>query len=147
MAAGKARSDFRVRPPTFGGESDKFQDFHFKLRPYVALTERQAERLLDMSEQSYHEIDDDHLDFGQHGVPDERLRARQDFSRKLFYVLVTVTDKAPLLIVQPVASGNGFEAWRRLCNRHKPQVQLQSMGTLTTILEATFPETNFEDHF
>ena len=87
------------------------------------------------------------LDFGQHGIPDERLRARQDFSRKLFYVLITVTDKAPLLIIQSVTSGNGIEAWRRLCHRYKPQVQLQSMGTLTTILEATFPETNFEDHF
>ena len=108
MAAGSAHSDFRVRPPAFGGESDKFQDFHFKFRAYVALTERQAERLLDAAETSEQEIDDEHLGFGQHGVSDEHLRARQDFSRKLFFILVTITDRAPLLIVQSVTSGNGL---------------------------------------
>jgi hypothetical protein len=140
-------TDFRIRPPVFSGETDKFQDFHFKFRAYVALTEDRAEQLLDQAEYSQQEIDDEHLDFGQHGVTDERLRARIAFSRKLFYVLVTITEKAALLIVQSVTTGNGFEAWRKLCQRYKPQAQLQSMGTLTTILEVTFPELNFEDHF
>ena len=46
-----------------------------------------------------------------------QTRLRIAFSRKVHYMLALITEDGAKLVVRQNESGNGFEAWRLLCNK------------------------------
>ena len=94
------------RPPPFEGEEDKWPDWCFQARSYLALLgDSVADDLatcegLDM-EPPLEDMSD----------------GRRALSRKCFYALTMLVRGPPLGILRQIDNANGYEAWRRLVKR------------------------------
>ena len=67
--------------------------------------------------------------------------------RHIFCQLAQLAEGPPGLILRSMPEDNGFEAWRLLTQRYKPNQGMKALGQLRNILNPSFPEANFEDAF
>ena len=100
--------DTRVlgKPKNFDGQQENRQDWSFAVRAYLScLTETMAD-LLDAAEKSQETI--------ELGPLPEEVKAE---ARQLYYILALQCNGNALHVVK---KNNGFEAWRRMFQRHEP---------------------------
>ena len=76
-----------------------------------------------------------------------RQRGREEgqlaiLNTRLYYVLISLTDKAAFTIVDNVQNSNGMEAWRRLRERYSRTNQQKSIMSLVAIMGMKLPDDN-----
>ena len=87
-------------------------------------------------------IKDEGMKLDREGKADEVA-----LSRHMFCQLAQLVEGPPGLILRSMQEDNGFEAWRLLAQRYKPNQGMKALGQLRNILNPSFPEANFEDAF
>ena len=113
MAATTAKSvvDTRVldKPKNHDGQQDGWEDWSFAMRADLSCLSETMADLLDAAEKSPETIE-----LGQ--LPE----AAKAEARQLYYILVVQCSGSALQVVKGVEKNNGFEAWRRMLQRHEP---------------------------
>ena len=129
-------------PPTFKGEHDKWEDWSWQLKAYVALYKPVAQNLMDRIEGSTTHIDD-HVTYQEEltNYPGQDL---VKFAKQLHYLLANLTDDAARLIARLNEPGNGFETWRQLHERFALPSRAKGVSLLSQLLEHQFRDAHFE---
>ena len=65
---------------------------------------------------------------------------------RLYYVLISLTDKAAFTIVDNAHNSNGMEAWRRLRERYSRTNQQKSIVSLVASMAMKLPDDNTLEH-
>ena len=134
MAATTAKSvvDTRVRgkPKDYDGQQDGWQDWSFAMRPYLSCLSETMADLLDAAEKSPEKIDLGPL----------RDAAKSE-ARQLSYILALQCNGRALQVVKGVEKNRGFEAWRRMFQRHEPAADGRHLPMMAKIVEPVFPNT------
>ena len=68
-------------------------------------------------------------------------------SRHVFCQLAQLVERPPGLILRSMPEDNGFDTWRLLTQRYKPNQGMKALGQLRNILNPSFPAANSEDAF
>ena len=68
-------------------------------------------------------------------------------STNLQQVLELLCTDSALIFLRHENSTNGFESFRKLCQRYKLSKKTMSIGRLTNVLKPHFDKNNFEDSF
>ena len=58
---------------------------------------------------------------------------------KLYYVIISLTDKGAYTIVDAIDDYNGMEAWRRLSERYARTRRQKSVMALATLMNMSIP--------
>ena len=124
MAALGEEGDFTGKlrlplPESFTGQPSDWEEWSWNFKAYVSMFEQTAVQLLDQSELSPNAITDAHLQvtLADGAVDADATRNRVTFSRKMHYLLANLCKDSARLVVRQNADGNGFETWRRLCQK------------------------------
>ena len=124
-------------PQSFSGDEQKFELFQNKLKSYLGLSNPNFKSLMNQARDS-----DDAIDWDVLG-PDSKAMAVQ-----LQNALIALTDGPPAKIVQKYPdTENGFETWRRLCQRYSGPNRSRATGRMSTILNYQFNQSDFETSF
>ena len=124
-------------PSAFDGSEDKFEDFEFKLKGYMSLSNIKFRRMMNVSRDSENPIDYEQLD------SDQKAMAIQ-----LQNALVALCSGAALQVIRREEdSDNGFETWRKLCSRFAPSKRSRATGRMNAILNWQFKMDDFENSF
>ena len=73
----------------------------------------------------------------------QRGRAEGEFkllNARLYYVLISLTDKGAFTIVDSVDDSNGMEAWHRLAERYARSQRQKSVMSLVAIMGMKLPD-------
>ncbi|CAE7295848.1 unnamed protein product [Symbiodinium sp. CCMP2456] len=103
-------------PPVFKGEHDKWEDWSWQSKAYVALYKPVAQELMDRIQGSSISIDD----------------------------AATQLEENNTLIVRLNEPGNGFETWRQLHDRFALPSREKGVSLLNKLLEHQFRDAHFE---
>ena len=126
-------------PPIFKGEHERWEDWSWQLKAYVALYKPVAQELMTRVEGSASAIDDIILQQEENNsYPGLR------FAKQLHYLLANLTDDAARLIVRLNEPGNGFETWRQLYDRFALPSRAKGVSLLSQLLEHQFRDAHFE---
>ena len=131
-------------PKEFSGKKEDFEEFAFKLKAYLSIMNSDyAEDLRRIEENMDTEIIDAHFNDAS-GDPIPGLRDR---ATTLQWILVALCSGAASLLLRRETSTNGFESWRRLCQKYKLPSRARAVGRLSKILKPDFSgaNTSFED--
>ena len=113
MAATTAKSvvDTRIlgKPKNYYGQQDGWPDWSFAMRAYLSCLSETMADLLNAAEKSSKTI--------ELGPLPEAAKAE---ARQLYYILALQCNGSALQVVKGVEKNNGFEAWRRMLQRHEP---------------------------
>ena len=112
-------------------EGEDFSVWHFKMRNLISTYV--GEGLLnkmDISAAHAIEVTPDQY-------PEGQVQEFEVMARKLFSVLVIKTAGAAHTVVKNVTSMNGFEAWRRLCQRYNPHTTGKMMTLIRKAINPT----------
>ncbi len=60
-------------------------------------------------------------------------------ARRLYYILVLQCNGSALQVAKGVEKNNGFEAWRRMLQRHEPAAGGRHLSMMSKIMEPVFP--------
>ena len=129
-------------PPTFKGEHDKWEDWSWQLKAYVALYKPVAQELMTRVEGSASIVDDAILQNEENNFHPGQDLVR--FAKQLHYLLANLTDDAARLIVRLNEPGNGFETWRQLYDRFALPSRAKGVSLLSQLLEHQFRDAHFE---
>ena len=96
-------------PPHYSGEPDKWEDWFWQLKSYVALYKPAAREVMELAEGAAAPITDQVVLNYQtnHIGQDVQILV---FSRQLHYLLAQITEGPARLIVRLNEHGNGFES-------------------------------------
>ena len=132
-------------PNTYGGKHDEWEDWAYKFKSYMQISNFEFGQLLNAAETSTEEVTDAKLTYEAEGTGIDTHRV--EMSRLLHYALVQFTTSSASTMVRQVVSQNGFETWRLLHARFALPSETKSMGLLTRIMKPTFSEKDFEVQF
>ncbi len=127
-----------IPPKPFGGIQEEWEEFAFKFRVYLNLTDSRFRALIRLAEAE-----------GPEGteVDDETLAINYtDYAQIITLTKHLLTD-APALMLRGMDTENGLVVWRALHQRYKQHEGSKALGQLRNILHPTFPESSFEDSF
>ena len=134
----------RLQPPDkYDGETD-FDRFSKLLRAYMGCQDRDYSDMLHHAETSQTPITQTELNVMNDNAV---TRGREDgefkvLNSRLYYVLISLTDKGAFTIVDNVEDSNGMEAWRRLCERYARTKRQKSVMSLVAIMGMKLPDDN-----
>ena len=100
------------------------------MRAYLSCLSETMADLLDAAEKSPGTIE-----LGQ--LPE----AAKAEARQLYYILALQCNGSALQVVKGVEKNNGFEAWRRMFQRHEPAAGGRHLSNMSKIMEPIFPST------
>ena len=136
---GPTMGSMRFNPPrNFPGKEEEFENFGYKLRAYLALSNPKFKKLMNEAQESETPIDFDLLE------ADEQLMSAQ-----LHNMLITLCDGPAARIVQRNDNefDNGFETWRLLHRRFAPLKRAKATNRITKILNWNFKPNDLETSF
>ena len=130
-------------PPHYSGEPDKWEDWSWQLKSYVALYKPHAREVMDLAEGAPNPITDQVLTNYQvnHIGHDVQLLV---FSRQLHYLLAQITEGPARLIVRLNERGNGFESWRQVHERFSLPDRARGVSLLSQLLDFRLRDASFE---
>ena len=135
---------FQFQPPReFSGRREDFEEFVFKLRAYLSLINPEYDTHLTALQDRADELTD--VDF-----QDDQGRPKQDLiqmSQHLQWLLVSLCSGSASTFLRRETTMNGFESFRKLCQRYMLPSRAKSVGRLTRILKPNFNMDAFEDSF
>ena len=124
-------------PRSFDGSEKGFDDFAYRLRAYLSLSNSAFRALMKHAQEQ-----PDPLDFETFEEPAKKLAAQ------LQNALIALCEGPAAKIVQrDEESENGFETWRLLWLRYRPLQRAKATSRMTTILEWKFDIKDFENSF
>ena len=123
-----------ARPPTFNGASEAWGEFRFRLESLAGLLSldvgMKKARTCSLEELAL-EVDDE----------DEATR-----SRLLYNLLVQICGGRASTLLRLLPRGNGWLAWRKLCDEYEPSVTSRHLSMLVGVLTPQWDEsTAFTD--
>ena len=98
------------------------------MRAYLICLSETTADLLDAAEKSPETI--------ELGPLPEAAKAE---ARQLYYILALQCSGSALQVVKGVEKNNGFEAWRRMFQRHEPAAGGRHLSMMSKIMEPVFP--------
>ena len=129
-------------PPVYHGESEKWEDWSWQLKSYVALYKPMALEIMGRLEGASVPSTDEHLIAFEHSnAPNSNLIV---FSKQLHYLLAQITDGSARLVVRLNEHGNGFETWRQLYERFSLPDRARGVSLLSRILDFKLRDAHFE---
>ena len=130
-------------PPHYSGEPDKWEDWSWQLKSYVALYKPAAREVMELAEGAAAPITDQVVLNYQtnHIGQDVQILV---FSRQLHYLLAQITEGPARLIVRLNEHGNGFESWRQLHERFSLPDRARGVSLLSQLLDFKFRDASFE---
>ena len=130
-------------PPHYSGEPDKWEDWSWQLKSYVALYKPTAREVMELAEGAAAPITDQVVLNYQtnHIGQDVQILV---FSRQLHYLLAQITEGPARLIVRLNEHGNGFESWRQLHERFSLPDRARGVSLLSQLLDFKFRDASFE---
>ena len=142
MRAFKQIGSFQSQPlREFTGLREDFDEFVFRLKAYLNLVDSNYAIHLTSLQDCTDEITDDYFQ-------DEFGDLRDDIvqmSKQLHWFLVSLCSGSALTFLQCENTMNGFESFRKLCQKYRFPVRTKSVGRLTKILTPNFNMSTFED--
>ena len=123
-----------IAPRVFGGKQEDWEDFAFKFRIFIGLQGTAIARMLREAEAKTGPIADGRMKLDKEGKVDEATA-----SRHVFCQLAQLVEGPPGLILRSMPEDNGFEAWRLLTQRYKPNQGMKALGQLRHIFESIVP--------
>ena len=129
-------------PPVFKGEHEKWEDWSWQLKAYVALYKPVAQELMSRIEGSSSVIDDEATQREEDAYYQGLELVK--FAKALHYLLANLTDESARLIVRLNEDGNGFETWRQLYDRFALPSRAKGVSLLSRLLEHQFRDAHFE---
>ena len=134
---------FQLRPPKeFSSLKEDFEEFADNINAYLNFINPTYGTMLAHLQECKNEVKE--KDF-KNGF-DDQGEDREQMSRYLQWLLVSLcTDSASTFLQREETTTNGFETFRKLCQRYGLPAKNMSVGRLTTILNPNFDLYNFED--
>ena len=137
-----AGAGLKLLPPDkFDGDTD-FDRFTKLLTAYMGCQDSDYVEMMNQAERAVGPITQDALD----ALDQAMTRNGRDegqfalLNTRLYYVLISLTDKAAFTIVDNVQNSNGIEAWRRLRERYLRSDQQKSIMSLVAIMAMKLPD-------
>ena len=130
-------------PPHYSEEPDKWKDWSWQLKSYVALYKPVAREVMELAVGAAAPITDQVVLNYQtnHIGQDVQILV---FSRQLHYLLAQITEGPARLIVRLNEHGNGFESWRQLHERFSLPDRARRVSLLSQLLDFKFRDASFE---
>ena len=117
MTSFGASGPFHFSPPKeFSGKKEDFEEFAFKLKAYLCLMDAEYQNDLQAIDSNPDRPITDANFIDQNGNPKAELIQR---ATQLQWILVALCSGAASTLLRRETSTNGFESWRRLCERYK----------------------------
>ncbi len=107
-----------------------WQDGRIAMRAYLRYATEKNADLMDAAEKDAETI-------GLGPLPE----AAKAGARQLYYILALQCNGSALQVVKGVEKNNGFEAWRRMFQRHEPAAGGRHLSMMEKIMEPVFPNT------
>ena len=104
-----------VAPKVFGGKQEDWEELAFKFRIFIGLQGTAIARMLREAEATSEPIKDETMRLDAERKVDELILSRHTFCQ-----LAQLAEGPPGLILRSMPEDNGFETWRLLTPRHKP---------------------------
>ena len=118
-----------LKPPKdFDGQPQNFENFSYKLKSYLDLTDGDFSIYMTAVEDFPDEVTDAGIVLNLQ--PPEAAR-RLRLSRSLHHILVSLCTGSASTLIMSVTTNNGFESWRLLAQRYKPHPMAQKHGPTT----------------
>ena len=114
-----------IAPRVFGGKQEDREDFAFKFRIFIGLQGAAVARMLREAEATTEPIKGESMQLDREGQADEVA-----LSSHIFCQLAQLVDGPPGLILRSMPEDNGFEAWRLLTQRYKPNQGMKALWQL-----------------
>ena len=124
-------------PKSFDGSQAKFDDFAYKLRAYLAMSNPRFKEMMT-------HVQDLEIEPNWAALTIEDLRLGAQLQNALNALC---EGPAARIVQRDERSDNGFETWRLLWRRYKPLKRAKATTRLTTILEWKFDFKDFENSF
>ena len=124
-------------PPTFEGKTS-FEDWSKKFTNYFCLQDLRFNKLLIWASTHPTEIDEIEL-----GDISDQTNTLEDFTRMsmlVYYLLSSMLQGTPYVILDQVANQNGLEVWRRLYQRYAKTKTHHSLAILMRIMSCKFTD-------
>ena len=137
-------------PDRFSGQPSDWEEWSWNFKAYLAMFDSTSVSTLERIEENpTREITDDDMTvmLDALDVDQEATAKRVLFSRKLHYLLAQLVKESARLVVRQNAESNGFETWRRLCNRFALPDATRATSLLTQLLDFRFNPATFEQDF
>ena len=135
---------FQLQPPRgFSGKREDFEEFVFKLKSYLCMINPKYFPRLQALQGRVHELAP--ADFqDDRGNEDNELI---QMATHLQWLLVTLCSGAASTSLRRETTENGFESYRKLCQRYMVPSKARSVGWLSKILKPDLNMNVFEDTF
>ena len=135
-----AGAGLNILPPDkFDGDSD-FDRFTKLLTAYMGCQDSDYVQLMGQAHRAAGPITQEALDALDQAMIDGGRDQGQFalLNTRLYYVLISLTDKAASTIVDNAQNSNGIEAWRRLCERYSRTNQHKSIMSFVAIMSMNY---------
>jgi len=130
-------------PPTFNGKREEFEEFAFKLRAYMSLINPRYNKIMSELTERTEPVEEAEF-FSQAGEINAEM---YQMAVQLHWILITLLSGSASTFLRRETSTNGFECWRKLCQRYMLPSRAKAVGRLTRILKPSFNMNAFEDTF
>ena len=130
-------------PKEFSGRREDFEEFVFKLKAYLGLVNPEYRVHLSALQDKTEELTDEYF-MDEDDNP--KLHIVQ-LSTHLQWLLVSLCSGPSSTFLRRDSTENGFESFRKLCQRYMLPGRVKSVGRLTKILNPNFNMENFKDSF
>ena len=124
-------------PSRWTGEEEKWVEWHFEIVQWTRRHDRRMTELMLRASEQLVPVD----------ITDMTDEAVVLSGRLMSDLAAKTCDRARRLLMTLEDQGNGFEAWRRLCEKGQGGGRLRKVGLLNQILQYKFQAKDFMDSF
>ena len=139
----------KILPKTFSGIPADWEEWGWNFKAYISMFDTTVKTFMENAEGRTVPIfvDDLQVTFDTGDVNDDATQKAMTFSRKLHYLLATLTSNAARLIVRQNFESNGFETWGLLRQKSALPDATRHVSLLTQLSDYTFNPAPFESDF